>query len=340
MDALTEATAEAIARQHWGLRARARALPSHSDRNFLLRGEDGARFVLKLAHPSWSFADIDLENQAMLALAAREPALGCPRVHPARDGAYLLALPVAGETRLVRLLDFVPGETYAEVIGTLGSRRRAALHDSLGRAVGRLTRGLAGFTHPAAAREHDWNLMRLSEALRELEHLADAELRALVRRHAEAFCPQIPAWRVSLPIQVLHNDANDRNVIVDAAGDTPRVSAIIDFGDTCTSFRLADLAIACAYALQYEDDPLACARRIVAGYLAEQPLLRRELAALHAFILARLCQSILMATRAAREQPGNDFAFVSQAGVRRLLQRLSDVDGTTLVEPFLESARD
>lgn len=340
MDALTDSTAEAIAWHHWGLRARASVLPSHSDRNFLLRDEGGARFVLKLAHPSWAFADIDLENEAMLALAAREPALGCPRVHPARGGAHLLALPVAGETRLVRLLDFVPGATYAEVIGTLGSEQRATLHESLGRAVGRLSRGLAGFSHPSAVREHDWNLLRLPAALGEIEHITDAGLRDLVRHHAGDFCAAIDARRRDFPIQVLHNDANDHNVIVDAAGDAPRVSAIIDFGDTCTSFRLADLAIACTYALQYEDDPLACARHIVAGYLAEQPLLRRELAALHAFILARLCQSILMATRAAREQPGNDYAFVSQAGVRRLLQRLSDVDGTTLVEPFLESARD
>jgi Ser/Thr protein kinase RdoA (MazF antagonist) len=340
MDTLTDAAAEEIARRHWGLHARASALPSHSDRNVLLCGEDGARFVLKFAHAAWSFDEIDLENQAMLALARRELALGCPRVHPARGGEFLLALSVAGQTRLVRLLDFVPGKTYAEAIGGLDPGRRAALHESLGHAVGRLTRGLAGFRHRAAAREHDWNLLRLPAALGEIERIEEASLRELVRRHAEGFCAALPSRRERFPIDVLHNDANDLNVIVDDEGATPYVRAIIDFGDTCTSFRLADLAIACAYALQHEDDPVACARRIVGGYVAEQALLRRELEALHDFILARLCQSILLATRAAREQPGNDFARVSQAGVRRLLRALSGIDGRALVEPLLESARD
>lgn len=340
MDALTQATAEAIVLRHWGLRAAAHALPSHSDHNFLLRCGDGSRYVLKIANASWAREELDLENQAMLALAEREPALGCPRVHPACDGAHLFALQIAGETRLVRLLDFVPGLTYAEAIGGLAAAPRAALHGSLGRAVGRLTRGLADFHHPAAAREHDWNLMRLPQALDELEQLADADLRARVRLHAEAFCAKLPAWRQSLPIQVLHNDANDGNVIVAIDAEVPRVGAIIDFGDTCTSFRISDLAIACTYAMQYEDDAVSCAQRISAGYLAEQPLLRRELESLHAFILARLCQSILLAARAAREQPDNDFAFISQDGMRRLLRMLSRVEARTLVEPFLESSHD
>lgn len=340
MDEPNDATAEDLALRHWGLHARASALPSHSDRNFLLRADDGARYVLKLAHPSWSAEEIDLENQAMLCLAAREPALGCPRVHPARSGQYLLTLEIAGAPRRVRLLDFVPGRTYADVIGALDAPRRAALHHSLGRAVGRLTRGLAGFSHPAAGRGHAWNLLQLPAALAELPGIADAALRAQVAHHAEAFCAALPRRREQFPIAVLHNDANDLNVIVDADAEPPRVAAIIDFGDLCTSFRLADLAIACSYALIHEAEPVACAHRIVAGYLAEQPLRRCELEALHGFILARLCQSILLAHRAAREQPDNAFAFVSQTGVRRLLQTLSPLAPDALVEPFLESCHD
>lgn len=339
MDMLTEETAALIAHRHWNVRGRASELPSYADRNFLLRGE-GRRYVLKIAHESWSRPDIDLENQAMMALATREPSLGCPRVHRDVRGEHLLELPIEGAMRLVRLLDFVPGTTYADAIGPLDAVQRAALHESLGHAVGQLTRGLAGFTHPAAARVHDWNLLRLPTLLGEIAHVDDAALREQVRDHANAFCAALPQRLETFPVAVLHNDANDLNVIVADDGGGIRVGAIIDFGDMCTSLRLADLAIACTYAMQHESDPVACARRIVHGYVAEQPLSRQELESLHGFILARLCQSILMATRSAREQPGNAFVLVSQQGVRRLLRELSALDGRALVESFLESCHD
>jgi Ser/Thr protein kinase RdoA (MazF antagonist) len=103
---------------------------------------------------------------------------------------------------------------------------------------------------------------------------------------------------------------------------------------------LADLAIACTYAMQHEVDPVACARTVVRGYLAQCPLLRIELEQLHAFILARLCHSVLMATRAHREQPDNPFVLVSQQGVRTLLRELAEVAPDAIVGPFLEPSHD
>jgi len=340
MAMLTAEQATALAYCHWGIRGEARALPSYADQNFRIRA-DGDGYVLKIAHAAWSAPDIELENLAMMELAAREPSLGCPRVQFAADGRHLLELSMDGRTALVRLLSYVPGTTYAEAINELPPRQCEALHESLGRAVGRLTRGLQAFQHPAADREHDWNIMSLPRVLDEAHHVEDAACSGAVQAHAHAFCAAMPAWRESLPIRVLHNDANDLNVIVaDDGNGGKQVGAVIDFGDMCTSFRVADLAIACTYAMQHETDPVACARRIVGGYLAEQPLLRAELVQLHAFILARLCHSILMATRSHREQPDNPFILVSQQGVRSLLRQLAGVDSDAIVKPFLESSHD
>jgi Ser/Thr protein kinase RdoA (MazF antagonist) len=335
----TPETARQLAARHWRLFGEIDALPSYADHNFRLRTADGD-YVLKVAHADWSRADIELENLAMMALAEREPLLGCPRVRPAVGGEHLLSLPIAGRPRLVRVLSYVPGTTYAEAVAGLPEPQRAPLHRSLGCAVGRLTRGLQDFRHPAAGRQHDWNLMRLPALLGEAEHIGDTALLDLVREHAGRFCQELPRWRDALPVRVLHNDANDLNVIVAEGGDGLQVSAVIDFGDMCTSFRLADLAIACTYAMQHERDPVGCARRIVAGYLAEQPLLRSELEQLHAFILARLCHSILMAARTHREQPDNPFVLVSQQGVQRLLRQLSTVEPDAIVRPMLETNHD
>ncbi|MEY2114041.1 MULTISPECIES: phosphotransferase [unclassified Rhodanobacter] len=340
MDILTSEAALQLAGRHWGVHGAISALPSYADQNFRIHAGDG-EYVLKVAHSSWSPADIELENLAMMELAAREPALGCPRVQLAVNGEHLLSLPIKGQACLVRMLSYVPGTTYAEAINSLRPAQCEALHASLGRAVGRLTRGLKDFCHPAAGRRHDWNIMSLPGLMSEVRHVEDAAFRDIVRRHAGAFCEALPAWRTTLPITVLHNDANDLNVIVaDDGHGGKHVSAVIDFGDMCISFRLADLAIACTYAMQHESDPVACARRIVGGYLAEYPLHRCELEQLHAFILARLCHSILMATRTHREQPDNPFVLVSQQGVRGLLRQLVGVESDAIVRPYLESSHD
>lgn len=340
MDVLTPDAALVLAERHWHIHGEISPLPSYADQNFRIRTDHG-EYVLKVAHPSWSRKDLDLENQAMMTLAEREPALRWPQVQLAVNGEHLLTLPVAWQPCQVRMLSFVPGTTYADAIGTLSPAQRTALHESLGGAVGRLTRGLRDFHHPAAGRQHDWNLMRLPCLRDEVEYIDDAGLRAIVQTQVEAFCSRLPQWQAQLPITVLHNDANDLNVIVtdDGAGGR-QVSAVIDFGDMCTSFRLADLAIACTYAMQHEADPVACARTIVRGYLAQCPLLHVELEQLHAFILARLCHSVLMATREHREHPGNPFILVSQQGVRALLRELADVDHDAIVGPFLESRDD
>ncbi|GLQ52524.1 phosphotransferase [Dyella flava] len=339
MDALTPFEASQLADWYWRIRGDVSELPSYADQNFRIRSETGD-YVLKVANPSWSRMDLDLENQAMMTLAEREPALSWPQALHAINGQHLLTFPVAGQIRQVRVLSFVPGRTYADVIGSLMPAQRTALHESLGGAVGRLTRGLQDFHHPAADRQHDWNLMRLPTLRHEVAHIDDGALRAVVQANVDAFCEQLPLWHERLPIAVLHNDANDLNVIVILDEGGPRVNAVIDFGDMCTSFRLADLAIACVYAMQYETDPVACARTIVQGYLAQCPLLRTELEQLQTFILARLCHSVLMATRAHREAPDNSFILVSQQGVRALLRHLAGIDRHAIVRPFLESRHD
>lgn len=316
-----------LAARHWQIHGTIKPLPSYADQNFLIRSEAGA-FVLKLANAGWSHADLDLENQAMMQLARTAPGYSWPRVQFAVDGRHILSLDLAGAPRQLRLLSYVPGRTYADAIADVPPAQRAELQLSLGRAVSSLNRGLAGLRHAAAAREQEWNLLNLPALLDEIPHIADAALREIVQRRATAFCAALPLLAARLPQCVLHNDANDLNVIVD---EGHRVSAVIDFGDMCTGLRLAELAIACTYAMQHEDDAVACARRLLAGYLEQGELLSEERERLHEFILARLCHSVLMATRAFRRQPDNPYILVSQAGVQALLRRLDTVSAEQLL---------
>ncbi len=333
-------SAATLAAVHWSVHGTAHPLPSYLDRNYLIDGPQG-RHVLKIAHPSWAQSDLDLENRAMLALAEHEPDIGWPRVRFTTSGEHLLSLPIDGERHFVRLLSFVPGGTWADQVPRLAMPDRAVLEKSLGAVTARLTLGLADFRHPAAARKHPWNLLALPGLADTVPSIPDSGIRAAVATHMARVSERMPQWREQLPMAVAHNDVNDHNVIVrrDAAG-VWQVGSVIDFGDMCTSFRIANLVTACTYAMAGADDPAACARRIVGSYLAHATLSDAEREALCDLIRARICQSILMAARAHAAQPDNDYILVSQQALTRLLPILAALAPTALCPPAAESAHD
>ena len=117
---------------------------------------------------------------------------------------------------------------------------------------------LAGFSHSAAHRELYWDLRHASKAF---EHgvLLPEKRRRLIQ-------PFIREWEQlswdRLPAGVIHNDANDYNVLVDAAGT--RVVSLLDMGDAVHSATVCDLAIALAYVMLGKQDPIAAAAEVVA----------------------------------------------------------------------------
>ena len=56
--------AAAVAADHFGIRARAQALPSERDQNFLLTTKSGEKFVLKIANALESRAFLEAQNSA------------------------------------------------------------------------------------------------------------------------------------------------------------------------------------------------------------------------------------------------------------------------------------
>ena len=123
-----------------------------------------------------------------------------------------------------------------------GSRRRGARRDA---------RGLRpSAARPAVALEHDAG----GRAARAADD-ADAVL--------ERFAGNVlPALR-ELPAQLIHNDANEHNVLV---GDDGSSAGLIDFGDVCRAPRVCGLAVACAYAMPGTPSPVRAVLPLVAGY--------------------------------------------------------------------------
>ncbi len=273
-------------------------------------GGDGAVYVVKL-HPQHEADDVDLEVAALDHLAGTPAASLVPE--PRRAPGGRAAVPVGD--RLARVLAWLPGQVWADAGPPSPARRRA-----LGAAVARVDRSLAGFRHPHLARALRWNLVTAADQRELLPSVADPERRAVAGAVLDAVADRVAPALGALPAQAIHNDANDRNVLV--AGD--RVTGLLDFGDLCLAPRVCGLAVAAAYAVA-ADGPRAL-RDVVEGYHGVAPLAAPELDLLLDLVRARLALSVVMAGWQSSRDPGNDYLLVSQGGVWAGLCALLAVD--------------
>jgi 4-aminobutyrate aminotransferase-like enzyme/Ser/Thr protein kinase RdoA (MazF antagonist) len=316
---VSAADAELIARERYGIDARATPLPGELDLNFAL----DERYALKLYPPATDPAALDLQDAALEHLAGVDEV---PRLVRTVDGAPRAELvPAArmssrtgheGSRRhssragaVARVLTWLPGAPWAAL-----REHPPDLLAGVGRAVARVDRALASFDHPALDRSLRWNMLAGAELLPGAPDLAAPVL----ARFTTGVLPRLRA----LPAQAIHNDANEHNVLVGRDGE---VCGLIDFGDLCRAPRACGLAVACAYAMTMLPVPERQVVPLVAGYHEVAPLTPEELALLPDLIRTRLAMSIAMAARQRREQPGNDYLLISQEAVAALLRRLGPV---------------
>ena len=310
--------AERIARERYALDARATSLPSERDQNFLLTTPTGARFVLKVANTLEDRDQLVAQTAAMARVAERTGL--APGVRLATDGQAIsdIVLP-DGKSLMVRIVGFISGVPAGDV-----KHRTAAYRRDLGRCIGAMDRALEGFDHPGAHREFHWDLARGVETCRRLlPVVSDGVMRERVELALGRFEQEVVPVLALLPRSVIHNDANDFNVIVRDEGDPEtrrqRVAGIVDYGDMVHSHTVGDLAIAAAYAVLDARDPLAAAADVVAGYHAERALSDKELAALHGLIVLRLLTSVCVGADQRRQRPDDPYLAISQAPIERTL---------------------
>ncbi|HSR16439.1 MAG TPA: aminotransferase class III-fold pyridoxal phosphate-dependent enzyme [Gemmatimonadales bacterium] len=319
---LEPAEARSIAATLFGLDGRVEELPSERDRNFRLSLPAGEQVVLKVAHAGESGAILALQHRVLERLADRAPGLAVPRVCRSLAGSDVVETVLAGGGRhLVRMLTWVPGTVLAEC-----PLQTPELLRSLGLMLGRLDAALDGLSDPAAGRELKWDLTR---ALWVRDHVGAVEgpdRRALVTRHLDRFETEILPALGALRRGVIHNDANDWNVIVsDGPPPDRRVAGILDFGDLVEGPLVAELAIGAAYALLGKPDPLAALAEVVAGYHQALSLTETELALVFPLVCTRLSVSVVNAAYQRTLHPDNEYLAISEAPAWEALERLEAI---------------
>jgi 4-aminobutyrate aminotransferase-like enzyme/Ser/Thr protein kinase RdoA (MazF antagonist) len=278
--------------------------------------------VLKVANATEQRAMLEVQNQVMQHLA--NYVRFCPRVIPAPGGEEIIQVESAsGEQYFLRLVTYLKGTPLGYV-----KRHSAGLLQDLGYKVGQVTEALRSFDHPVLHRNFHWDLANSLDIIQKYEALIqESELRQIIRQLRIQFehdvAPLLPALRRS----VIHNDANNFNLLVGGGNDVysrkQKIVGLIDFGDMVYSYAISDLAIAIAYTILDKPDPLSVAAQIVQGYYVACPLTEDELAALFGLVTMRLCMSACIAVDQQSHQPDNEYLGVSQASIRATLPKLA-----------------
>ncbi len=319
---LTEVEARALALRLYGLEAEALALPGEFDDNFRLASPDGRLHVVKAMHPARERGLVELQCAILGRVEELAPHLPVPRVVPTRKGEAITAVPGPdGAPRLVWMLGWLPGTPLAET-----RPRTPELLAGLGRTLGELDAALVGFDHPGAHRDFKWDLARASWIRDALEHVRDPERRALVERALARYESEVVPALPRLRRGVVHGDANDHNVLVGDPRVHPReVTGLLDFGDAHHGLLVAEAAVAAAYALLGQDDPLAAAAAVVSGYHSAFPLDEEEIALLFALVGARLAVSVTNSAIQTGDAASDPYVTVSEAPAWEALARLDRV---------------
>jgi 4-aminobutyrate aminotransferase-like enzyme/Ser/Thr protein kinase RdoA (MazF antagonist) len=303
----------AFLQEHYTIAGEISRLPGEND-NYRIKTGDGQQYILKLSGENLSRGAMELEHSLVEHLRKSELSLSFPHTVPNRHGEVLSALQIdAGAAVFARLSEYVPGTPWGEA----GTIEPQLLRD-LGSKLAAIDKALADFDDPRVHRSHRWDLTAASQHRAKIPLIEDDHLRMIAEWmfHFYAACalPNLTA----LPHSVIYGDANDENVLVEDA----KVVGLLDFGDSLHNPRICELAVALAYAMLEQDDPLSAANEVVAGYHNVQPLSIPELEVLYPLVCARLCTTVVMAAERRKINPDHPTWFVTEARALALLKHL------------------
>ena len=330
--------AEHLADEHWGLDCQAKLLVGYEDLNFLLVTDAGDRWVLKISREGVDERSLDCQIQALKSLEESVVAHLVQRVRPAGDGRCLIPIETGeGGPRWVRVLSYLEGTPLAN-----HRNRPRPFLEEIGRTLARLDLALGAFDHPGAHLDHGWRIERAHEVGRYAKHIPDPTRREMIEHHLDRFRSKVAPRLAGLDHGVIHNDANDYNLLVrDGADETPVLAGLIDFGDCLHTVTIAELAIAAAYLMLDRDDPLTTAAHLAAGYHSVRPITVIEQELLFDLIVARLCTSVTMSARGLDLEPDNEYLQIAAQPIWRLLERMARIDpdeATRLIEDACASS--
>ena len=320
--------AVAIARECWGIEVTATELGSNQDRNYLLTARDGTRSVLRIDNPVFPDSAREAQHAALDAyraggVAAPDALVGLGGALTQRWGGFA-----------VRRSAFADGETMVDagyfapvVLAEFGALAAASVN------------ALAELAHPGIDRPHMWDMrVAAAEVERLLPSITDEALRERVRAHAATAAGAVAALADELPVQAIHGDLTDDNVMGERGADArlhPRT--VLDLGDLSLGWRVAELAVCAASMLHHEPERPLRACETIRAFHADAPLSEPEARALWPLIVLRAALLVASGWQQLAIDGENDYARERVAGEQAIFDAATSIPLVEAVEQVLDA---
>ncbi len=328
---LNERTAEMLVNELYSIAGTATAIHGEMDLNYRIKSIEGS-YILKVSRPDTDKQFIAFQADILNYVGKSNGEITTPVVIKNKKGNLVSSIKdKEGDTRFVRLYSWIEGRLWSSV-----NSYTEDLMCSLGKESAKITKILQGYDHPAAHREFDWDI---SQAEWTVKHAAllDADIRHIARRFQERFLDS-RTLLASLRKGVVHNDANDNNIIVSPDLKEPVVVSIIDYGDAIYTELINNLAVTIAYAVMGTPDPLQAALPIVKGYHEQFPLQEDELTLLYTLVAMRLVISLTKSAMNKVKEPENTYLQISEEPAKKLLQKWYETDSLSALSAFRKAS--
>jgi 4-aminobutyrate aminotransferase-like enzyme len=303
-------------------------LDGYDNKNYHIT-TDEKDFIYKTYKHSESLKDITVaENEVLLHLQEEFDSY-IPQPVPHSDNSYIKTIDSENGKVISRMLTFLSGEFLGD------TKHTTSLFESLGSFLARLDIKLKDLkNYTIQARKLKWDIQYLDLNKKYISDISNPKDRNVVtyffNQFEEIVRPIIPKLRK----QIVHNDANEWNVLV----QNGKISGIIDFGDLAHTFLINELAIAITYGCYDKENPLEWAQIIIKAYHQKVPLEEKELKILYYLIAARLCISVCNSAHTRKVNPNNTYTSVSEKSAWRMLYRWLSINPLKAENEFRKAA--
>ena len=308
-------TVRASLAANYGIEGNLERLPGEN-LNLLVTDTRNIKYVLKIVDEHMPPPVVAMEHAAMEHAVKAGFSLHLPRIIETRQGAIETGIQLHKNVlNRARLIEFLDGTGMSDLTDISDN-----LLLDLGKTLAEFDQAMRDFEHPAAHRNHRWNLAQAEQHESKVSLVEDLAKRQLLA-WAFALWQESKPRLTALPWQFIHGDAHDENVLVEAG----RVSGLIDFGDCCFNPTVCELAICMTYLMMRRDDSLHVARLLTEGYQRLRSLSVAELDMVYPLVCARLAVSVCVANKRKTIDPDNPNWFGGEGAAWRMLGQLQGI---------------
>ncbi len=297
------------------------AMSGYASSNYKIETLEGKKYVLKLHKNEHNiFERLEAEHRILSILRKSFPnSKIVQNVLKNKNEATILSFKENGFA-YARVISYLEGIFYAK------NKQKYNLVADLGYKLAQLNNLLLNFRNAyIETNRHEWDLQNALWSKTHLSAIKDGNKRKLAHHFFLQFQEKVLSEIPQLRHATLHGDINDWNILC----KEDKITGIIDFGDTCYSPLINEIAIALAYILMNKSNPLEWAFHFLEAYHKVLPLKEKELHLLYWLIPTRLAVSVCQSAYNVQQNPNNpdnEYIQISEKPAWNLLEKWIEIN--------------